>query len=132
MTPTTDRAQPEPPADLDPRFLGALDMLGRTGAATVQVRYSDEDQPAVWFVVAGYTSIDGPTVWEVGAGLDPLVAAVRCATEVVDGAICVHCHKPTALDETFSPMEGLDHLICWYAWDPELARFRRSCEGDHP
>lgn len=113
----------------DPRFPAMLDLLGRTGASQVQIRYSDDEQPTVWFAVALY----GPDRWETAAGPDPGSALARLCERVIDGGQCTHCGRPTAFDlvhddslvEAFSAGS-----VCWYLWDPELATFRRGCEGD--
>jgi hypothetical protein len=54
---------------------------------------------------------------------------LRLCAQVVDGGRCTHCRRPTGLSEDLDAMP-LDRLVCWYQWDPELATFRRGCEGD--
>lgn len=109
----------------DPKLLAAVDLLGRTGASSFGVRYSDDAQPVVWIAVVEY----GGGTWEAATGHDPGEATLRLAERIIDGGNCAHCHRPTALalehDETF-PIPG--HDCCWYAYDPELETFRRSCE----
>jgi len=88
----------------DPRFVAAYKLIGRTGARTVQVRYSEGDDPAedklVWMAVVEYA--DG--VWDVAAGRDPLQAIFRMCDTLVDGGMCAACGRPTGFD----PVTPLD------------------------
>lgn len=110
-----------------PEFKAMLDMLGRTGAKQVQLRYSDDEKPTVWFVVVVYA--DGRA--ETGAALDLGTALERCCEQMLDGGECTHCHRPTGFDLDFTTT--LDMLtvgsVCWYQYDPELATIRRGCES---
>lgn len=113
------------------KLSAAVAMIGRCGASSVQIRWSDDEDPIVWFVVAQFDE----GVWETAAGRDPIEAALRCAEQLVDGAACAHCERPTALDTDWeSPVTsvanraGLD--LCAYVYDPERRTFRRSCEGE--
>lgn len=123
--------------DTDPRFLAAFDMLRRTGAQSVGVRYQDDDEPTIWMAVATYRVDDrghpvpsgGKPTWEADAGHDPLQAVLRLCERVIDGGECAHCHRPSAFMADLAPT-FLDAAICWTAWDPELSTFRRSCEGE--
>lgn len=117
----------------------ALDLLRRTGALTLSIRYQDDDEPTVWLVVASYNVDDrGRPVrqssrarHEVDAAFDPLRAALRLCERVVDGGTCAHCGQPTGLDpDKLTPPPSLGGLICWWSYDPELRTFRRGCEGD--
>jgi hypothetical protein len=122
----------------EPRLMAAVDMARRTGAREVQIRYSDDEQPVVWMVVAGYSTrgdgVPRPTGkvnrFRVGAGLSPLEAAMALLNDAVDGAICTHCGRPTGITGDFEGKMPLDEYICWYRYDPELKTFRRDCEGD--
>lgn len=106
----------------DPRFLPAIDMLGRTGADSFQIRFCDEEKPVVWMALAEW---DGH--WEVGASMHPVKAVFRLCEQVIDGGRCQHCARPTAFMSDFAPMPGED-FVCYYKWDPELKTFRRGCE----
>ncbi len=126
----------------DPKMVAAIDMLRRTGAAETQIRYSDDEEPTVWFAVVRHrVGRDGRpkakgkvNSWETAAGHTPTEALLRLCAQVVDGGTCVHCTKPTMflaeLDDNPTP---LDPLFCLSEWDPELETFRRSCEdgGGH-
>lgn len=123
----------------DPKLGAAVDMLRRTGSAEVQIRYSDDEQPVVWFAVAQYRlgkdGLPKPTGpingWETAAGRTPTEALLRLCEVTIDGGVCAHCTKPAMfvsdLDSNPTP---LDAAFCITSWDPELATFRRSCEGD--
>ena len=109
----------------DRRLAACADLVRRTGAATFQMRYSDDEKPVVWMAVATYPDGRG----EAAASLDPLRAAVRLAEQLVDGAMCTHCHQPTALITDFTAtLTDVLPQLCEYVYDPEMATFRRSCE----
>ena len=58
---------------------------------------------------------------------------IRLCEQVIDGGLCTHCKRRTIFDAEPSDTVFDDALVamgCVYAWDPELATFRRSCEGD--
>ena len=115
----------------DPRVAAMLDLIGRTGARQVQIRYSDDEQPTVWFVVAQY----GRARWETAAAFDPAVALERLCERVIDGGQCTHCGRPTAFDLSADDTENeaiSQGTVCWYMWDPELSTIRRGCEGSTP
>lgn len=103
----------------------SIDLVGRTGATSTEIRYSDDQQPVVWMAIASYP--DGR--WEVAAGQNPTRALYRLLERLVDGGICTHCQRPTGVDDTLSSMP-LGAAVCWYQYDPELKTFRRGCEGD--
>jgi len=121
----------------DPRLTAAIDLLGRNGARSVQLRYSDDEQPVVWMAVAEFhldgrgrpTKDDGEQHYEAAGAMHPLSALFKLCGQLMDGGECTHCHRPTGFDEDFGAMP-LDELICWYQWDPERATFRRGCEGE--
>ena len=114
--------------ELDPRFIAAIDLIGRSGATSWQVRYSDDEKPVVWFCVAIYGK---KGAFETAAAPDPVEAALRLCTQIIDGAQCTHCKKPTVFYPTHDEQPiMLDDLFCNYQWDPELKTFRRGCEGD--
>jgi hypothetical protein len=112
--------------ELDPRFTAAVDMLGRTGMQTFRIGFSDpeEGEPVVWYAVGQWLRNS-----EAAGAVDPLTAVLRLCELVIDGGECAHCHRPTifALDMNTSL---LDMVGCVYAFDPELATYRRGCEGD--
>lgn len=123
----------------DPKLTAAADLLRRTGAAEVQIRYSDDEDPIVWFAVARYRTDKagrprptGPiTRWETAAGHGPVEALLRLCQQAVDGGRCNHCRKPAMFHAELDQVPtALDPLFCSYEWDPELATFRRGCEGD--
>jgi hypothetical protein len=113
---------------MDPRFIAAVDMIRRTGASEIQIRFQDDEEPVVWFVVARYER-DGEKRSEVDAAIEhPLPAILRLCERLIDGGKCVHCNRPTSFDTNFGN-SFLDDLMCWYSYDPELKTFRRGCEG---
>lgn len=120
-----------------PKFTAAVDLLRRSGARQIQVRFSDEQAPIVWMAIAAFS----PTHWDAAAAPDPETAALRLCELVIDGGTCTHCGRCCGMDEEANGEQTMtaaaDDLdlgdwaaqICWYRWDPELATFRRSCEG---
>lgn len=120
---------------LHPQFLAGLDMIRRTGARSVQVRYQDDEEPTVWMVVAEHVvgggrplprGKPGRQTFTVGAGLTPQAAATDCCALLIDGGLCAHCGNVAVFDDgggVFA-MPG----TCWTKWDPDSASYRRSCE----
>lgn len=114
-----------------PKYLAAVKLLQRTGARTYRVGYSDPEdgEPTVWYAVGEWRGGGA----EAAGGLDPITATLRLCEQVIDGGQCAHCNRPTIFDD--NPGDGpFDSLLmamgCVYGWDPELATFRRSCEGE--
>jgi hypothetical protein len=114
---------------MDPRFIAGVQMLGRTGALNFRIAHSDEEEdglPVIWHATASYAE----GIHEAAAALDPVRAVLRLCEQLVDGGQCKHCGKTTIfepeLDDMLDPYQG---AFCLYAWDPELATFRRACEG---
>jgi hypothetical protein len=116
------------PSYQDDRFIAAVDLVGRTGAKSFQMRYCEEEKPVIWMAIGEWIR-ENKSVFEVGASTNPLVALFRLLDEVIDGGICTYCGKPTGFEESVDPMP-LDQVVCWYQWDPERKVFRRGCEGD--
>lgn len=113
--------------ELTDKTKAGIEFIRRTGAKQIQIRYSDDEEPTVWFVLAIYP--DGK--WETDAGYNPERAILRLCERLADGGQCKHCGRPAGLDPDFIGRMPLDSLICWYQYDPELKVFRRGCEGDH-
>lgn len=128
------------------RYNAAFNLIGRTGAGSIQIREVEEDGPPTVYVAvaeypAGVRGLDpvtrergvlARTYYAVGAGLHPLRALEALLEEVVDGSECTYCHKPTAWTRDFTDeiAELSRPWFCWRQWDPELKTYRRSCEGD--
>lgn len=126
---------------LDPRFLAAVKLLERTGARNFRIAHSPEDDgdPTVWYATATWYMRSGrpvadsrggaAVVHEAAAAINPVTAVLRLCEQVIDGGECAHCGLPTIfVEDTDTGL--LDRMGCVYAWDPELATFRRGCEGD--
>lgn len=109
------------PSIEDPRFVPAVDMLGRTGAAEFQIRYCDEDSPVIWMAAARWGD-----VWETAAAMNPVSAVFRLCDQVIDGGTCQHCKRPTGFAPDLDAMP-LDTLVCWYQYDPSTKAFARGC-----
>jgi hypothetical protein len=125
-------------SDMDPRALGAIDMLRRTGALSVQVRFSDDEEPTLWMACGEWAWLDGRPVpattpgamrrYEAAGALTVERALLRLCEQVIDGGMCAHCNRPTIFDDGFDETLHAE-VFCWTQWDPELRTFRRDCEG---
>ena len=105
----------------DARFQAAVDLIGRTGAAEFQIRYSDDETPTVWMAIARWGDR-----WEAAGALGPLSALFRLCDEVLDGGTCQHCKRITGFEPSMERMP-LDSVVCWYQWDPSTKSFARGC-----
>lgn len=121
----------------DPRFIALVDVIRRSGAAEIQIRYDEEQKPIVWVAVAGHKMRHGRPVsvgkvnrYETASGMDPLTACYRLAEILFDGSECTHCGRSTGITNDWTAKLPLPEHICWYVYDPEMKTFRRSCEGD--
>jgi hypothetical protein len=119
----------------DPILLAGVDMIRRTGARTIQIRYSDDEEPTVWMAVCEHRMLDGMPVpqggishFDAAAGMTPRRAVLRLLDQLIDGGMCQHCKRPTGVTEDFEGEMPLSDAFCWYRYDPELATFRRGCE----
>lgn len=110
------------------KLAATADMVGHTGAANFQIRHQDDEAPTVWMAVAVYP--DGR--WDAGAGCNPTHACERLLDQIIDGAVCTHCQRMTVVEHDFDNEPLLGDLACHYQFDPELSRYRRSCEGEAP
>lgn len=109
----------------DERLTAAIDLIGRTGARSFQIRYDDDPEPTVWIADAAWK--DGH---ECGAGMTPLRAVERLLETIVDGSTCVPCGRVAGVQSDFTARLPFPDTVCWYVYDPELTTYRRSCEGD--
>lgn len=122
------------------QFLACVKLLERFGARQVQIRYSDDEEPILWMVAVELYLKDGRPIaliedadgryWDCAAGMTPTLAALRLCEALGDGGTCTHCGRPSGISADFTETMPLDHLVCWYTYDPELKMFRRACEGD--
>jgi hypothetical protein len=104
------------------QLIGAVDMLRRTGAEEVQIRFCDEGAPIVWMACAHWRGR-----WEVGAGLEPLRALFRLCEQIIDGGKCLHCNKPTVFLPPGDSVGLSPAFVCQWSWDAHSSGFRRSC-----
>lgn len=107
-------------------LVACVDFIGRMGAKSVQIRYSDDEEPVVWFVVAEYER-KGKPYFETNAAMTPDQAAIRLCETLADAGQCTHCKKPTGFTDSIDRMP-LEDVVCWYQYDPELKTIRRGCE----
>jgi hypothetical protein len=115
-------------AATDPRLTAAIDLIGRTGAKGFELRYDEgesDEQRTVWMAIAEW-----PHGWDAGAGTTPARAAMRLLDQVIDGGACAHCGRPTGVTDHWESGMPLAAAVCWYVFDPETEKFRRSCEGE--
>lgn len=112
--------------DDDPRLPAAVELLGRSGSQEFQLRYDEEQEPIVWVAVVKYKG----DAWECAGGRTPVEAAMRLAEQVFEQSVCAHCKRPAAVSSDWRDESPFANIVCWYVFDPELKKFRRSCEGD--
>lgn len=117
------------PAEIQ-KLKAAVEFLRHLGAKQVQIRYSDEVEPTVWFVVIKFDESGALPVnaLEVDAAFNPLRAALRLCERMADGGKCIHCGRAVGFEPDALHRMPLDEVICWYQYDPELKTFRRGCE----
>jgi len=120
---------------LNPRFIAAVKLLERTGMSSFRIGHSDEGEdgvPVIWHATAEYRRKHGIAFsrhYFVDAAIEPVEATLKLCASVVDGGLCTHCGALTVfVPDTNTNI--VDLLGCVYAWDPELATYRRGCEGD--
>lgn len=129
----------EPPSD--PIFVALVELVARTGALDFTVAYDDDEDPVTWIAKASWLWKDGRPVpkdtpgaklsWDVAAGLDPVMASLRLARQLLDGhGTCTHCGRTTrvALDED----EAASGEFCWYAFSEDTGKFERACGAEAP
>jgi hypothetical protein len=134
----TDGITPEDAAspEMKARVVAATEVVARTGASSVTLRFSDPDEdedggPTVWIAISTHRQGERE-VCSVAAGLNPLAALYRLCDELVDGGMCAKCGRPTAFiqDESGGPMprkiEGRE--VCWTSWDAPSEKFMRDCD----
>jgi hypothetical protein len=109
----------------DPRIGAVIELIGRTGATGFQIRYDEEQDPLVWVAVGEWRHGYG-----CGAGLTPAAAAMALADSTIDGGLCAHCGRPSGVTDDWREEMPLAEVVCWYVFDPETKKFRRSCEGE--
>lgn len=124
----------------EPIFVAAIDLVARTGAKSFQIRFSDDEEPTIWMAVASFmVNNQGKVVkhgrtkrHECAAAMTPVEAVLRLADQLIDGAQCSHCGRPSGVTKDWEGDMPLSNVVCWYRYDPELHTFRRGCEGDNP
>jgi hypothetical protein len=124
-------AHPTPPAEEADLLVAVIDLIGRTQAKDVSVRWHDEEQPTVWIVCASWTqTVEGEPgrYYEAAGGMTPARAGMRLLDLVVKA--CGHCGRPAAVTAEWRDDLPLADQRCWLVYDPETKGFRRSCEGE--
>ena len=112
------------------KLTAALKFIRRMGSSSVQIRYSDDEKPIVWFVIALFDGKNPAAIHghEVHAAFSPVDAALGLCEKLADGGMCTHCRRPVGFEPELLVRMPADKLICWYQYDPELKTFRRGCE----
>lgn len=138
---------------LTPRFTAAIDLLRRTGAKEVDVRFSGagpeaSEWPVVWTIVYIPDERLGmpPGSFDCASAPNPELAALRLCEHLIDGAICTHCGKPSVFEEgantdfytesefirtnqdDTSDSISVTSIFCIYAYEPGAGKFVRSCD----
>ncbi len=105
----------------DGRTTAAIALLGRMGAVSFQLRYSDDPKPVIWIADAEWRNSH-----ECAAGMSVLAAVRRLLDVVVNGGVCAHCRRRTRVEHDTNHH---DDEWCWYSFDPAEETYRRSCKG---
>jgi hypothetical protein len=112
---------------LSDKALAAVDLLRRNGMGAFELRFSESEFPnghLVWMAIADFSDR-----WEVTAARTPNRAVLRLTSEVVDGAVCMHCSKVCGFDEDYDDINAATAgAICWFQYDDTRKAFRRGCE----
>lgn len=121
---------PEQYADLSAAFIA---LIGATGAKSIELRYSDDDEPVVWMAVGAWPIPEGePDHHEAAGGLNPVEALLALGEKVIDGGDCPKCKRGTALSDSFTGEKmPAEKGVCWWKYDPTLKAFLRGCDGKH-
>ena len=113
---------PEPDLDQDAMH-AALDLIGRTGAANMEVGYLHEDVPAHLADWYAYAQFRGARVTaEHHSG--PVEALEALARRLLAGGLCTHCGKTITLAGRPNPASGC-------RWTRRGDRWVRGCEATH-
>lgn len=119
--------------EYDNRTTAATEMLGRLGADSMEVRYSEPDEGmdsvVVWIAIATFKRYEGAPP-QVAAGLHPVHALEVLLERLMDGGECTHCRRMTTFEGDPRAITPFGRLVCAYQYDPELKTYRRSCEGE--
>jgi len=119
------------------RLKAASDLVARTGARSLAIRYSEPDEgddgPIVWIAIAEFSRPKG-AVSQVGAALSPVEAIHRLLDSLIDGGLCKRCGRATAFDGENMLRKGrLPDVIegiptCWITYDDDAEKYVRDCE----
>lgn len=107
----------------------SADLLQRVGVGELRVGHSDpgDGGPVMWYAMAFFRTAGA---WEAAGAMSPGRAMFRLCERACDGGTCTHCGRPTGVvDDAQASDMPANALVCWFAYDPELHTFRRSCEG---
>lgn len=112
------------------KLYAAIKFLKELGAKKVQLRYYDDDDPAVWVVVALFSKgrRSQYAKAEISAAVTPTAAALLLCEKLSDAIPCPHCKKRMAFEPDLLSRMPLPSILCWYQYDPELKTYRRGCE----
>jgi hypothetical protein len=123
------------------KLAAASSLVGRTGARSFTLRYSEpdeeEDGPTVWIAIAAFGRED-EEIHSVAGALDPLSAMIRLLDELIDGGTCGKCGKATSFwqhedpDMTAVPRVIEGRPVCWFTWDAASEKFLRDCDRARP
>lgn len=129
---------PQLPPEAADYMTAMIDLIACTGSTDFQLRWSDDETPAVYMAVARYPkrsaipsigaagkSLRMKHLAETAAALDPILAIFRLCELLIDGGQCTTCRQPTVmLDSSDQPIEGL----CGRRYN-RAGGFVRTCDG---
>lgn len=147
-TPITDEEEAQLLIFQEAKFLAGVALLGRCGATATQIRYSDDEVPTIWFVVALWELEDMPAEspfrqvladndrehhFEVAAASSPQKAVIDLLEKIVDGGHCTYCHKQMAFFPEPPDTSSLGTALllsggCIISYDEDTESYTRSCQ----
>lgn len=119
--------RPAPPYPLDEDAMtAAVELVGRAGAAQLQVGYLHEDKPAHeadWWAHAQYKGARITVEHHVG----PVEALEALAIRILTGARCTHCLGLVALSDDGAIAYPGSRMADGTVWTEEEIRAARLC-----
>lgn len=112
--------------------MACIELIGRCGIETFEIRYSDDQEPIVWMAIAVMRDAGpvaealGQKKWDAAAGQTPGHAIGRLTDQMIDGGKCRHCNRPTGYEPGSDTMP-MNDFVCWYQYDPSTKKIVKGC-----
>lgn len=119
---------PKLTTDENNQLIAAIDVIGRTGAADIEIGYDDEQRaPNWWYATCKVRHPGSPSGWvtaTIGGQLGPVVAAEKMARKLINGGTCTHCGRVMSLAGVPSERVMSSNLC---RWSRVGKRWERGC-----